>query len=528
MENYEILGTIGEGTYGVVLKARHKETGRVVAIKKFKESEEDEQVKKTGLREVRILKQLKHNNIVSLLEVFRRPRDRKLFLVFEYVERTILEILEKHPYGLDDSDVQKYTYQLLCALQYCHQNKIIHRDVKPENILISKSGILKLCDFGFARTMGGNGTKYTDYVATRWYRSPELLVGDPEYHQSVDIWAVGCMTAEISTGVPLFPGESDLDQLHQIIKTTGRLTSRQLSAFKNNPLYTGLDLPEPRTVETIEKKLSGSIGVRQLLVMLKCCLVNEPLHRMSCNSLLKHPYFSNNNFLASFSENFKKMKEEEDIALQAQMGAHIRPKSAIYDGHTDVYSTPTQKPSQQLKQSAVKKVVTETVNQFQSKRDRSPGVVVPSTESSGGLVSNNKKSKQQSNKVVLHRDKIDNTWGNLFLQQHRVPKQSNEYLSEILPPEPPAQAYAKPVNQRNRKDKVSRESARHQQLFTVTGQSTVIANTHHTYACNNLPTLRKTPELETSTPSIPPQPDPQIKTNQYQNYDKCVFFFFFL
>ncbi|RTL23998.1 MAG: hypothetical protein EKK49_21965, partial [Rhodocyclaceae bacterium] len=151
MENYETLGVIGEGTYGVVMKARHRETGQLVAIKKFKESDEDEQVRKTSLREVRVLKQLRHDNIISLLEVFRRKG--KLYLVFEYVDKTILEVLEQRPNGLDENDVRRFTYQLLRGTEYCHAHNIMHRDIKPENILISKNGTLKLCDFGFARTM---------------------------------------------------------------------------------------------------------------------------------------------------------------------------------------------------------------------------------------------------------------------------------------------------------------------------------------------------------------------------------------
>jgi len=211
MENYETLGTIGEGTYGVVLKARHKETGQIVAIKKFKESDEDEQVRKTALREVRILKQLKHDNIVNLIEVFRRKS--KLHLVFEYVERTILEDLERNPDGMDPIETKKCLWQLLRSIEYCHAHNIIHRDIKPENLLVSRNGVLKLCDFGFARTLAGPGARYTDYVATRWYRGPELLTGDTQYGKPVDIWAIGCMLPEMASGAPLFPGESDIDQL---------------------------------------------------------------------------------------------------------------------------------------------------------------------------------------------------------------------------------------------------------------------------------------------------------------------------
>ena len=120
--------------------------------------------------------QLKHDNIVNLIEVFRRKS--KLHLVFEYVERTILEDLERNPDGMDPIETKKCLWQLLRSIDYCHAHNIIHRDIKPENLLISRNGILKLCDFGFARTLAGPGARYTDYVATRWYRGPELLTGD--------------------------------------------------------------------------------------------------------------------------------------------------------------------------------------------------------------------------------------------------------------------------------------------------------------------------------------------------------------
>ena len=164
----DVIVFIRAGTYGTVFKARHKLTGQLVAIKKFKESDEDEQVRKTALREIRVLKQLRHDNVVNLLEVFRRKG--KLYLVFEHVERNILQDLESHPHGLDAQDVRKYTYQLFRALDYCHSHQIIHRDIKPENLLISRHGVVKLCDFGFARLMARPGSKYTEYVATRCAR----------------------------------------------------------------------------------------------------------------------------------------------------------------------------------------------------------------------------------------------------------------------------------------------------------------------------------------------------------------------
>ncbi|KAF0683496.1 Aste57867_24448 [Aphanomyces stellatus] len=285
MENYENLGTIGEGTYGVVLKCRHKETGQIVAIKKFKESDEDEQVKKTAMREIRILKQLKHENIVNLIEVFRRKG--KLYLVFEYVEKTILEEIEKNPEGLEPTAIRSLMWQLVRAIQFCHQNNIIHRDIKPENLLVSKNGVLKLCDFGFARPLAAAGAKYTDYVSTRWYRAPELLVGDVSYGKAVDIWAVGCMFAEITTGLPLFPGDSDIDQLYHIIKCLGRITSRQQELFRKNSLYVGVKLPQVTEVETLEERFPHLDKVA--IDFLKQTVQDEPLDRWTCSELLKHP-----------------------------------------------------------------------------------------------------------------------------------------------------------------------------------------------------------------------------------------------
>ena len=213
MNKYEVLGVVGEGAYGVVLKCRNKDTGNILAIKKFKESEDDEVVRKTTLREVKILRMLRQPNIVSLREAFRRKG--KLYLVFEYVEKNLLEVLEENPNGLDPRIVRRYIFQLCRAIEFCHRNSVIHRDIKPENLLVNPDHTLKLCDFGFARTVQnpGQGQQLTDYVATRWYRAPELLLGSTTYTKAVDLWAIGCIMGELVDGQPLFPGESEIDQM---------------------------------------------------------------------------------------------------------------------------------------------------------------------------------------------------------------------------------------------------------------------------------------------------------------------------
>ena len=175
MEMYETLGKVGEGSYGTVMKCKHKDTGRIVAIKIFYEKPE-KSVNKIATREIKFLKQFRHENLVNLIEVFRQKK--KIHLVFEFIDHTVLDELQHYCHGLESKRLRKYLFQILRAIEYLHNNNIIHRDIKPENILVSQSGVVKLCDFGFARTLAAPGEVYTDYVATRWYRAPELLVGD--------------------------------------------------------------------------------------------------------------------------------------------------------------------------------------------------------------------------------------------------------------------------------------------------------------------------------------------------------------
>lgn len=167
--------------------------------------------------------------------------------------------------------------------------KCIHRDVKPENILITKHSVIKLCDFGFARLLTGPGDYYTDYVATRWYRSPELLVGDTQYGPPVDVWAIGCVFAELLSGVPLWPGKSDVDQLYLIRKTLGDLIPRHQQVFSMNQYFSGVKIPDPEDMETLELKFPNISY--SALGFLKGCLHMDPAERLTCEQLLQHPYF---------------------------------------------------------------------------------------------------------------------------------------------------------------------------------------------------------------------------------------------
>ncbi|XP_061446967.1 cyclin-dependent kinase-like 2 isoform X5 [Rhineura floridana] len=312
MEKYEILGLVGEGSYGMVLKCRNKENGRVVAIKKFLESEDDKMVKKIAMREIKLLKQLRHENLVNLLEVCKKKK--RWYLVFEFVDHTVLDDLEMFPNGLDYNRVRKYLFQIIKGIGFCHSHNIIHRDIKPENILVSYSGIIKLCDFGFARTLAAPGEAYTDYVATRWYRAPELLVGDIKYGKAVDVWAIGCLVTEMLTGEPLFPGDSDIDQLYHIMKCLGNLIPKHQELFYKNPLFAGVRLPEVKELEPLEKRYPKLSVV--VIEFAKQCLQTDPEKRPSCAELLQCNLFNKDCFAERFAQELKaKIQKERDHPL---------------------------------------------------------------------------------------------------------------------------------------------------------------------------------------------------------------------
>ena len=288
MQNkYEVIGVVGEGAYGIVYKCKNKETGKYVAIKKFKEVG-DELVKKTMKRELKMLQRLHHPNVVEFQDAFRRKGN--LFLVFEFVDKNLLELLQEHPNGLDPNLIRHLIYQLCKSIKYLHEQNIIHRDIKPENLLITDKMESKLCDFGFARLVSETNEKLTDYVATRWYRAPELLLSQGNYGKEVDYWAIGCIMGELVDGNPLFPGENELDQIHCIQKVLGNLTDKQEEMFYNTPIFNGKSLLNVTKPETLEKRYMGKFSKKAISFM-KGLLALDPKKRLNGNTVFKHAYF---------------------------------------------------------------------------------------------------------------------------------------------------------------------------------------------------------------------------------------------
>ncbi|XP_071942711.1 cyclin-dependent kinase 2-like isoform X2 [Antedon mediterranea] len=220
MDNFQKIEKIGEGTYGVVYKARDKISGEVVALKKIRLDTESEGVPSTAIREIALLKELNHDNIVRLLDVIHN--EKKLYLVFEFLNQDLKKYMDSAPpSGLPLSLVKSYLYQLLQGVACCHSHRVLHRDLKPQNLLIDKNGSIKLADFGLARAFGLPVRTYTHEVITLWYRAPEILLGSRFYCMPVDIWSLGCIFVEMLTRRALFPGDSEIDQLFRIFRTLG-------------------------------------------------------------------------------------------------------------------------------------------------------------------------------------------------------------------------------------------------------------------------------------------------------------------
>ena len=305
---YEVLGIVGEGAYGIVYKCLNKETNKYVAVKKFKETH-DKLVQKTMKRELAMLQLLRHENVVEFKESFVSKGN--FFLVFEYVEKNLLEVLEESPHGLSPKLIRSLVYQMCKAVSYLHKNNMIHRDVKPENLLIDENFNLKLCDFGFARKVklnknNNNIDTMTDYVATRWYRSPELLLSGGIYGPEVDYWAIGCIMGELADGNPMFPGEDEVDQLDCIIKILGNLPENLVNMYYENPIYNGKDLFKIKKPETLEKRYMGILSPTAIDFM-KGLLELDPTKRLSGDNVFKHKYFSifmkNNNTNSNSNNN---------------------------------------------------------------------------------------------------------------------------------------------------------------------------------------------------------------------------------
>ncbi|KAF3856505.1 hypothetical protein F7725_017228 [Dissostichus mawsoni] len=312
MDTFQKVEKIGEGTYGVVYKAKNKVTGETVALKKIRLDTETEGVPSTAIREISLLKELSHPNIVKLRDVIHT--ENKLYLVFEFLHQDLkkfmdsftvagipLPLVKVHFRYLCKADLPQsqqeiksnltnlgsYLFQLLQGLAFCHSHRVLHRDLKPQNLLINAQGEIKLADFGLARAFGVPVRTYTHEVVTLWYRAPEILLGCKYYSTAVDIWSLGCIFAEMLTKRALFPGDSEIDQLFRIFRTLGTPDETVWPGVTSMPDY------KPSFPKWARQDLAKVVPIldedgRELLGEM---LNYDPNKRISAKNALVHRYF---------------------------------------------------------------------------------------------------------------------------------------------------------------------------------------------------------------------------------------------
>ncbi|XP_020260715.1 cyclin-dependent kinase F-3 isoform X1 [Asparagus officinalis] len=283
MEKYRLMKEIGDGTCGSVYRAVNLETNEMVAVKKMKRKfyfwEEC-----MNLREVKSLRKLNHPNIVKLKEVIRE--NNELFFIFEHMECNLYQVMKDRQNGFTEAEIRSFMSQVLQGLAHMHKNGYFHRDMKPENLLVTND-VIKIADFGLAREVMSM-PPYTEYVSTRWYRAPEVLLQFSFYTPAIDMWAVGAILAELFTHSPLFPGESETDQIYKICNVLGTPDSCIWPEGMNLPRSVNF-----RFFQIPSANLSNIIpnaSLEAIDLILKLCAW-DPLKRPTAEQALQHPFF---------------------------------------------------------------------------------------------------------------------------------------------------------------------------------------------------------------------------------------------
>ncbi|XP_078091290.1 cyclin-dependent kinase 17 isoform X2 [Mustelus asterias] len=285
LETYVKLDKLGEGTYATVFKGRSKLTDNLVALKEIR-LEHEEGAPCTAIREVSLLKDLKHANIVTLHDIIHT--EKSLTLVFEYLDKDLKQYMDDCGSIMSMHNVTIFLFQILRGLAYCHKRKVLHRDLKPQNLLINEKGELKLADFGLARAKSVPTKTYSNEVVTLWYRPPDVLLGSSEYSTQIDMWGVGCIFYEMASGRPLFPGSTVEDELHLIFRLLGTPTEETWPGISSNEEFKAYNFPKykPQLVINHAPRLDTE-GID----LLSNFLQYQAKKRISAEDAMKHIYF---------------------------------------------------------------------------------------------------------------------------------------------------------------------------------------------------------------------------------------------
>ncbi|EEB08363.1 CMGC/GSK protein kinase Gsk31 [Schizosaccharomyces japonicus yFS275] len=333
--SYETCRVVGSGSFGVVVAARVLRDNHLIAIKRVLQ---DRRYKN---RELQIMKSISHPNIVKLEAYFHTHNTVKnethLSLMLEYIPETAYQALRWYVRAnkkMPILETKLYAFQMLRALSYLHAVGVCHRDIKPQNLLVdTKTGVLKLCDFGSAKILSP-GEPNVSYICSRYYRAPELVFGATLYTTKIDIWSAACVIGELLLGQPLFPGESSVDQLVEIVKVLGTPTHDQIMTM--NPNYVHQRLPRVRP-QTLERTLPEET-TREGVDLLKRMLEYTPANRISAIDALSHPFFdelrqADAKFLARSNGEHKEMPlpslfdfSELELSIRPNLNKRIIPE----------------------------------------------------------------------------------------------------------------------------------------------------------------------------------------------------------
>ncbi|XP_057683767.1 mitogen-activated protein kinase 15 [Corythoichthys intestinalis] len=291
---YEIKKRLGKGAYGIVWKAVDRQTGEIVAVKKIFDAFRNKTDAQRTFREVMFLQEFgDHPNVVKLQNVIRAQNDKDIYLIFEYMDSDLHAVIKKGTL-LKDIHKRYVMYQLLKAVKYMHSGNVIHRDQKPSNVLVDSDCVVKLCDFGLARSLtqdqedSGNPA-LTEYVATRWYRAPEILLGSTRYTKGVDMWSLGCILGEMLLGKALFPGSSTMNQIEKIMSAIPHPCQDDVRAVKSEVGSSVIQRMLLRPQLLVEDLLKSS-APPDAVDLMKRLLVFNPDKRLTAEKALQHPY----------------------------------------------------------------------------------------------------------------------------------------------------------------------------------------------------------------------------------------------